>query len=54
MLGGVEFELFFAFSLICRFSHHLLVLWFILLLDGLLELFFSFWSSSCASCGLGF
>jgi hypothetical protein len=60
MLGGVcfkesfEFQLFFALSLVCRFSCHLLVLQFFLLLDDLLELFFSFWSSSCASCDLGF
>jgi hypothetical protein len=26
----------------------------LLFLDGFLELFFGFWSSSCASCGLGF
>jgi hypothetical protein len=52
--GSFEFEFFFAFSLVCRFSCHLLVLWFFLLLDDLLELFFGFWSSSCASCGLGF
>jgi hypothetical protein len=29
-------------------------LWFFLLLDDLLELLFDFWSSSCASCALGF
>jgi hypothetical protein len=29
-------------------------LWFFLLLDDLLELLFDFWSSSCASCVLGF
>jgi hypothetical protein len=46
--GSFEFELFFAFSF------YLLVLRFFLLLDDLLELFFGFWSSSCASCGLGF
>jgi hypothetical protein len=40
--------------LICRVSCHLLVLWFLLLLDDLLELFFGFWSSSCTSCGLAF
>jgi hypothetical protein len=50
VLGGV----FFAFSLICRFSCHLLVLRVFFLLDDLLELLFGFWSSSCASCGLGF
>jgi hypothetical protein len=42
------------FLLACRFSYHLLVLRFFLLLDDLLEFFFGFWSSSCASCGLGF
>jgi hypothetical protein len=30
------------------------VLQFFLRLDDLLQLFFGFWSSSCASCGLGF
>jgi hypothetical protein len=60
VLGGVcfrwsfEFGLFFAFSLVCRFSCHLLVLRFFLLLDDLLEFFFGFWSSSYASCGIGF
>jgi hypothetical protein len=49
-----EFELFFAFSLVCCFSCHLLVLRFFLLLDYLLKFFFDFWSSSCTSCGLGF
>jgi hypothetical protein len=53
-MGSFEFELFFAFSLVYCFSRHLLVLWFFLLLDDILELFFVFWSSSCASCGLGF
>jgi hypothetical protein len=48
--GSFEFELFFAFYLVCQ----LLVLRLFLLLDDLLELFFGFWSSSCASCGLGF
>jgi hypothetical protein len=43
-----------SFFLICRFSYHLLVLRFYLLLDDLFELFFGFWSSNCASCGLGF
>jgi hypothetical protein len=33
------------FSLLCQFF---------LLLDDLLEIFFGFWSSSCASCGLEF
>jgi hypothetical protein len=49
-----EFELLFAFSLVYLFSCHLLVLWLFLLLDDLLESFFIFWSSSRASCGLGF
>jgi hypothetical protein len=31
-----------------------LALQFFLLIDDLLELFFGWWSSSCASCGLGF
>jgi hypothetical protein len=52
--GSFEFELFFAFSLVFRFSCHFLVLRSFLLLDDLLELFFGFWSSNCASCGLGF
>jgi hypothetical protein len=42
------------FSLVCRFSYHLLVLRFSLLLDDILELFFGFWSSIRATCGLGF
>jgi hypothetical protein len=49
-----EFELFFIFSLVCRFSHHLLVLRVYLLLDDLFELFFDFWSSNSFSFGLGF
>jgi hypothetical protein len=52
--GSFEFEHFLPFLLVCRFSYHLLVLWFYLLLDDHLELFFTFWSSSCASYGLGF
>jgi hypothetical protein len=52
--GSFEFELFIAFSLVCRFSCHLLVLQSFLILHDLLELFFEFWSSTCASCGLGF
>jgi hypothetical protein len=52
--GSFEFELFFDFSLVCRFSCHLLALRSFLLLDDFLELFFGFWSSSCASCSLGF
>jgi hypothetical protein len=39
--------------MVCCFSCHLLVLRVFLLLDDLLKLFFGFWSSSCASCGLG-
>jgi hypothetical protein len=43
-------------------SFSLLFLWFTIFLsicwfcsfDDLFELFFGFWSSSCASCGLGF
>jgi hypothetical protein len=46
--------LFLPFLLVCRFSYYLLVLRFFLLLDDLLELFFTFWSSSYASYGLGF
>jgi hypothetical protein len=45
VLGGV---------LSLSFSYHLLGLQFFLHLDDLLELFFGFWSSSCASCGFGF
>jgi hypothetical protein len=52
--GSFEFELFFAFSLVCRFSYHLLILRVFLLLDDLLDIFFCFWSTSCASWGLGF
>jgi hypothetical protein len=37
-----EFELFFAFSLVCCFLCHLLVLRFFRLLDDLLELFIAF------------
>jgi hypothetical protein len=33
---------------------HLLALRFFFLLDDFLEFFFGFWSSSCASCFLGF
>jgi hypothetical protein len=60
VLGGVcfresfKFEFFFAFSFVCRFSRHFFVLRSFLLLDDLFELFFGSWSSSCASCGLGF
>jgi hypothetical protein len=41
------------FGLVCHFSCLLLVLRLFLLLDDLLELFLPFWSSSCASWGLG-
>jgi hypothetical protein len=41
--GSFEFELFFALSLVCLFSCHLLVLRLFLLLDDLLQLFFGFW-----------
>jgi hypothetical protein len=41
-------------SLVCRFSHHLLVLQFFHPPNDLLELFIGFWSSSYASCGLEF
>jgi hypothetical protein len=47
-----------SFSLLFLwFSAFLDICWFcgfFLLLDDPLELFFGFWSSSCASCGLGF
>jgi hypothetical protein len=49
---SLEFELFSAFSLVCLFLCHLLVLWFLLLLDDLLKLFFDFCSSSYALCVL--
>jgi hypothetical protein len=52
--GSFEFGLFFAFSLVCRFLCHLLVLRVFLPLDNVLELFFGFLSCSCASCSLGF
>jgi hypothetical protein len=46
MVGGFDFELFLAllchFGLVCRFSCLLLALWFFLLLDDLVELFFGF------------
>jgi hypothetical protein len=53
-VGVLNLSFSLPFLLVCRFSYHLLVLWFFLLLDDLLELFFSFRTSSCASCGLGF
>jgi hypothetical protein len=43
-----DFELSSAFF-VCRFLCHLLSLLPFLLLDDLLEIFFGFWSSSCAS-----
>jgi hypothetical protein len=62
VLGGVWFKgsfelsvsLLFLWFATLRFSCHLLVLQVFLLLDDILELFFGFWPSSCASCGLGF
>jgi hypothetical protein len=42
----------FQFCLVYHFLCHLLALQFFLPLDDLLKLFFDFWSSSCASCGL--
>jgi hypothetical protein len=51
---NLRVELFFAFFFICHFSCHLLVLRLFPLLDDLLELFFGFRSSSCASWSLGF
>jgi hypothetical protein len=53
-MGSTDFELFLLFSWFCRFSCLLLVLWHLLLLDNIIELFVGFWSSSCASWGLGF
>jgi hypothetical protein len=52
--GSADYELFFLFLWFCRFLCLLLVLWLFILLDDLLELFVSFWSSSCASWGLRF
>jgi hypothetical protein len=51
---SVDFEFFLLLSWFYRFSCLLLVLRLLLLLDNLLELFVSFWSSSCASWGLRF
>jgi hypothetical protein len=42
------------FSLVCRFSCLLLVLWLFPLPNDHLKLSLAFWSSSCASYGLGF
>jgi hypothetical protein len=51
-------ELFLAllyhFAWLCRFSCRLLAFTILLLLDDLLELFWLFGSSSCASWGIGF
>jgi hypothetical protein len=52
--GSTDFELFLLFSWSCHFLCILLVLWLLLLLDGLLELFVGCWSSSCVSWGPGF
>jgi hypothetical protein len=53
-----SFELFLAlschFAWLCCFSCLLLAFAVFLLLDYHLELFIGFWSSSCASWGLGF
>jgi hypothetical protein len=66
VLGGVfEFELFLAlfvlvlsfscsFSLIYRFSSHLLAFAVFLILDDIIEIFLAFWSSTCTSWGFGF
>jgi hypothetical protein len=50
--GSLILSFSFLFLWFCRFSCHLLVLWFFLLLDDSLEFFFGFWSSSYASWGL--
>jgi hypothetical protein len=42
------------FALVCRLSVICWLLQFFLLLDDLLKLFLTFWSSSYASSGLGF
>jgi hypothetical protein len=52
--GSVDFEFFLLLSWFCHFSCLLLVLLLFLLLDNLLELFVSFWSSNCASWGFRF
>jgi hypothetical protein len=52
--GGLILSFSLLFLWFCRFSCHLLVLRFFLLLDDPLELFFGFWSSNCASWGLRF
>jgi hypothetical protein len=51
---SADFEFVLLFSWFCHFSCLLLVLWLLLLLDDPLKLFVGFWSSSCASWGLGF
>jgi hypothetical protein len=53
-MGSFEFEIFSAFSLVCHFSCHLLVLRFFLLLDDHFEFVFGLWLFSCASIGLEF
>jgi hypothetical protein len=52
--GSFEFELFFAFSFGLPLFLPFVGFTFFPLLDDLFELFFGFWSSSCASCALGF
>jgi hypothetical protein len=52
--GSVDFEFFLLFLWLCCFSCLLLVLRLFLCLDGRLELFVGFLSSSCASWGLRF
>jgi hypothetical protein len=52
--GNTDVELFLLFSWFYHFSCLLLVLRRLLLLDGILELFVGFCSSSCASWGLRF
>jgi hypothetical protein len=50
----LDFKLFLAVFIGLPLSCLLLALQFFTLLDDLLELFFNFWSSSCASWGLEF
>jgi hypothetical protein len=52
--GSVDFELFLLFLWFCYFLCLLLVFVVFLLLDDLLKLSVGFWSSNCASWGLGF
>jgi hypothetical protein len=49
---SIEFELFFSFFLGLPLFMPFVGFVVFLLLDDLIELFFSFWSSSCASCVL--